>query len=117
MRTKLQTGLLGYLIRDWRSLHFATTGLILPQILMWGLIPESPRWLAAEGKWKEFEEVLQWSLSTNQRHLSIDYRFPDSGTKTKSHGGTKVEVSVKTVKWSDMFVSPVLRTRYDLHAT
>ena len=35
-------GLLAYLIRDWRNLHFASSALILPQILFfWFFIPES----------------------------------------------------------------------------
>jgi hypothetical protein len=40
-----QTGVLSFLIRDWRNLHFATSGIILPQLLLAPVTRESIRWL------------------------------------------------------------------------
>ncbi|XP_031557355.1 organic cation transporter protein-like [Actinia tenebrosa] len=50
--------LIAYLIRDWRYLLTATC---LPNILLfpfWRLMPESPRWLIANNKLDEAENVL-----------------------------------------------------------
>ena len=55
----LQTGLCAYFIRDWRYLHFATAGLIIPQLLLWWWVPESPRWLITRRKWRKFSQIAR----------------------------------------------------------
>ncbi|XP_067885469.1 solute carrier family 22 member 4-like isoform X3 [Heterodontus francisci] len=54
-----------YHIRNWRMLLFALT---LPEILYipsWWLIPESPRWLIAQGRMTEAEKIVQGFAKKN----------------------------------------------------
>lgn len=47
-----------WVIRDWRILALATTLPFLTLFLHWWLLPESPRWLLAQGRVKEAEKIL-----------------------------------------------------------
>ncbi|XP_036407593.1 solute carrier family 22 member 4-like isoform X1 [Megalops cyprinoides] len=54
-----------YFIRSWRMLLFVLT---LPGVLyipLWWLIPESPRWLLAQGRIKEAEAIVQAAAKKN----------------------------------------------------
>ena len=76
-----QCGLVAYLVRDWRTLHFVTSALILPQLLLWWAIPESPRWLITKKKLKPLEKVLRNMEKMNKKKIpeNIPIRFEEGG--------------------------------------
>eukprot|EP00094_Tigriopus_californicus_P009269 TCALIF_08937-PA protein Name:"Similar to Orct Organic cation transporter protein (Drosophila melanogaster)" AED:0.07 eAED:0.07 QI:0/0.6/0.33/0.83/1/1/6/6/587 len=77
-------GVLAYFIRDWRQLHFVTAALILPQLLLWFVIPESPRWLLAEGKTKKLPKILNIAQKLNRKSLPPHLVFQEEDEQNLS---------------------------------
>ncbi|KAJ3635442.1 hypothetical protein MTP99_008350 [Tenebrio molitor] len=56
-------------VRDWRLLALATTLPFVTLFFHWWLLPESPRWLLAQGRVKEAEKILVQMARINGRKL------------------------------------------------
>ena len=80
-------GLLAYLIRDWRNLHFASSALILPQILFfWFVIPESPRWLVTQKRWKPLRKMMSTCEKMNGKRIPSCLIIPSENEKMVNYG-------------------------------
>ena len=95
-----QTGLSAYLIRDWRNLHFATSGLILPQIFLWPITYQSIRWLLVQKQWLQLEKVTRSCFKVNRTRPGQ----ADSGNLNNPEFSGYV-------RWIDMVASPAIRIR------
>ena len=67
-------GLLAYLIPDWRSLTIVTSLPTVFGLLIMNQVPESPRWLASQGRYDEAEAILHKVAMENgfgNKHVSL----------------------------------------------
>uniref|UniRef100_A0A8C6TU05 Major facilitator superfamily (MFS) profile domain-containing protein n=1 Tax=Neogobius melanostomus TaxID=47308 RepID=A0A8C6TU05_9GOBI len=111
--------LLGYCLRDWRSLLL---GMALPGLLyipMWWLIPESPRWLLYQGKVQEaeaiFRKAARWNKVQAPQYIFDQYMVPEKEkAQEKKNYSTldlfkisKLRVTTLTLFliWFNMFIS------------
>ncbi|XP_049779304.1 beta-alanine transporter-like [Schistocerca cancellata] len=62
-----------YLVRDWRQLALATSVPFLSFFLYWWVLPESPRWLLARGRFEEAETILKKIARVNGKSLPANY--------------------------------------------
>ncbi|XP_026543355.1 solute carrier family 22 member 4-like [Notechis scutatus] len=58
--------LFAYFIREWRMLLLALTVPGVCCIPLWWFIPESPRWLISQGRFKEAEAIIRKAAKTNR---------------------------------------------------
>ena len=80
---------LAYFLRDWRDLMLYSSLPSLLSVLMYWLLPESPRWLLSVGKIKEAEEIVRSGAKYNNITLPQDFRLrpvqkPDSDLKKRT---------------------------------
>jgi OCT family organic cation transporter-like MFS transporter 4/5 len=66
---ELILGLEAYFIRDWRTLQILVHAPVLFLILLWFVLPESPRWLIAAGRIKEAEIILKSAAKVNKKTI------------------------------------------------
>ncbi|KAF4526175.1 hypothetical protein B566_EDAN015231 [Ephemera danica] len=62
-----------YLVREWRQLALATSVPFLAFFFYWWVLPESPRWLLARGRFEEAEIIIKNMARVNGRHLPANY--------------------------------------------
>ena len=80
---------LAYLFRDWRQLMLFSSLPSLLSVLMYWMLPESPRWLLSVGKIQEAEEIVRAGARYNNIRLPQDFHLrpvqaPECGVKRRT---------------------------------
>ncbi|XP_051967545.1 solute carrier family 22 member 7a [Xyrauchen texanus] len=96
--------LLAYLIRDWRHLILVVTSPCLVGIIAWWWIPESARWLLANGKVEEAQKYLLQCAKMNGKYSYTDKLNIETLKKI-----TIPEVTNKNHSYLDLVKTPKLR--------
>ncbi|XP_033124209.1 organic cation transporter protein-like [Anneissia japonica] len=92
-----------YALRDWKNIELA---LSLPSILLFSyywLIPESPRWMIAKGRYDEGMKVLKKIAKINNS------TFPENGIQNILNDKENNEVESETAK--ELFITPTMRKK------
>ena len=66
---ELILGLEAFFIRDWRTLQLFVHIPVLGLVLLWFVLPESPRWLMAAGKTLAAEKILAQAAKMNKKSI------------------------------------------------
>ncbi|XP_038065659.1 solute carrier family 22 member 15-like [Patiria miniata] len=93
---------LAYFIRSWRVLLFTTTLPLIGYLSINWLVPESPRWLASQGRVSEAEDILYYIGHTNGKNITkamVKLKISSNPTSAKQYGIL------------DCFRTPVIRSR------
>ncbi|XP_066244329.1 solute carrier family 22 member 4 isoform X1 [Saccopteryx leptura] len=91
--------LFAYFIRDWRMLLLALTVPGLLCVPLWWFIPESPRWLISQKRFREAEDIIQKAAKMN--NVAVPGAIFDS-----------VELQeLKPLKQQKVFILDLFRTR------
>lgn len=97
-----------YLIRDWVQMSVITSAPFLFYFLYMFVMPESPRWLLAKGKFEEALNVLEIMARLNNKKLPHTFRM-------KLHERVEAEKirekDVKTVGTLDLCRTPNMRLK------
>ncbi|KAK8730586.1 hypothetical protein OTU49_008087, partial [Cherax quadricarinatus] len=117
------TGVLAVFIRDWRWLQLAITAPAFLLISYTWLMPESVRWLVAEGRNDEAKKIIERVARVNNvevlRHLldahNVQFRSVDgtlllSSNNTQLVSGTTQEAKIKKTV-IDVLRTPIMRMR------
>ncbi|XP_071806680.1 solute carrier family 22 member 15-like [Asterias amurensis] len=79
-----------YFVRSWRVLLFVTTAPLTCYLSINWLVPESPRWLASQGRISEAEDILYYIGHYNGKKITkamVQLRAsPSVTTSNKQHG-------------------------------
>ncbi|XP_015217889.2 solute carrier family 22 member 7-like [Lepisosteus oculatus] len=96
--------LLAYFIRDWRQLTLAATSPCLIAIVAWWWIPESARWLLANGKAEQAHKYLSQCAKMNGKEGSSSMMNTEALSKV-----TIAEDSNTTYSYLDLVKTPKMK--------
>ncbi|XP_043912404.1 solute carrier family 22 member 15-like isoform X2 [Protopterus annectens] len=94
--------LMGYFVKEWRSLAAAANSFGVLFFLFAVMLPESPRWLYAQGNTEKAEKLLQYFALRNGNERSAIKLKPCAGTEKTNESSRGV---------LDIVKNPVLRWR------
>ena len=87
-------------LRDWKQFQAAASAVIATAAIVWFFVPESPRWLIANGKYQEARDIITKAAKINKVKLTPDI-FESDPENDKVTGDAGGDIPVYGV--SDMF--------------
>merc|ERR1712136_161610 len=99
-----------YVLGDWRYIHVFISCLALPFMITSCFIPETPRWLATKGKYKELKSVLSKYAKSNGKELTEEmwFEIKSQAEKTRRADEYGDGAGRKVAVW-DLFKRPMMR--------
>ncbi|XP_056638555.1 beta-alanine transporter isoform X1 [Diorhabda sublineata] len=98
-------------VREWRMMALVTTVPFLALFFTWPLLPESPRWLLAQGNFDKAQTILQTMARVNGRQfpkkLITDYKIEKLQDKVncKTNYGIHDLFKTKNLKWKTIIIT------------
>ena len=85
-------GIEAYYIRDWYSLQLVAYTPLIALLVLWFLVPESPRWLLAKGRTDEAMNIIRKAADVNGKALPDD--IMNGASSGIEHGGEERQPTV-----------------------
>lgn len=96
---EMLVGLAAFGIRDWFTLQITMSSIVFSLLILWFLLPESPRWLLSKNHFIEAREILIKGAATNKRVLPENFfRYERSDQLTRSAVTPKCNVENLSLK-------------------
>ena len=70
-------------VRDWWKLQIVVSAPLFGMLALYFILPESPRWLIATGRYEEAKETLEKAAKSNKVQLSSHLLSYTTGTVKK----------------------------------
>lgn len=102
-----------YLVRDWYHLQLLAYTPLIIFLVLWFLVPESPRWLLATGREEEAKKIIQKAAKVNGREFPA-HLFDAKHANQKAAQSTTEEGVVeeeRTPNITDLFYPRVILFR------
>ncbi|KAK3737336.1 hypothetical protein RRG08_067401 [Elysia crispata] len=94
-----------WFFEDWAYLHFTCAVLSAPVLLTYFVVPESPRWLAVQGKLKEANLVVEKMAASNRKVVPP---YTTGAIEEISIEATKLEKAGKKYSYWDILNNPAI---------
>jgi len=85
-------------LKDWKEFQAAVSAMIAVTAIVWFLLPESPRWLIANGKKEQAKEMVEKAAKLNKVKLTPDIFEADDNDDRKEK-----ELDLPIYSLKDMF--------------
>ena len=88
-------------LRDWKQFQAAASAVIATAAIVWFFVPESPRWLIANGKYQEARDIITKAAKINKVKLTPDIfeSDPENDKVTRDAGGDIQPGEVESDSW------------------
>ncbi|XP_055948852.1 organic cation transporter protein-like isoform X1 [Argiope bruennichi] len=91
-----------WFFRHWFWFQVALSVPILPLLLTWKLVPESPRWLLMKGRTEKLEELLLKVVKINRREVKGDLKDLLTNNSSVEEEKTKNRTLFSVLRWPTM---------------
>ncbi|KAM8705756.1 hypothetical protein ACLKA7_010114 [Drosophila subpalustris] len=102
---------IAYLIRDWRTLQLAISWPWLIMLSIWYWLPESPRWLLAQGRLEELYQLVERAAKMNGTTLPSNYQKTLEAALPKKN---PTQTEIVNALQEETKVAPVEEDKQDL---
>ncbi|KAL7728519.1 hypothetical protein ACLKA6_012532 [Drosophila palustris] len=102
---------IAYLIRDWRTLQLAISWPWLIMLSIWYWLPESPRWLLAQGRLEELYQLVERAAKMNGTTLPSNYQKTLEAALPKKN---PTQTEIVNALQEETKVAPVEEDKLDL---
>ncbi|XP_050302728.1 carcinine transporter isoform X2 [Anthonomus grandis grandis] len=100
-----------YLVRDWKYLSLLTSLPFVLYYLYWFVLPESPRWLLAKGKFEEASTILESLAKTNGKELPTSFKQQLKQKMMNRRTSSEEEALNKNQGLTDLCATPNMRLK------
>lgn len=100
-----------YLVRDWVHLTLVTSLPFLVYFLYWFVLPESPRWLIAKGRFAEASEILEKLAKKNGKEVPAGFTQLLKQKMTYKRTISEEAAAKKGHGVRDLFATPNMRLK------
>lgn len=100
-----------YMIRDWVYLSLVTSVPFALYYLYWFVLPESPRWLLAKGKFEEASAILESLAKTNNKEIPTSFKQQLKQKMTNKRTSSEEEALNKNLGLFDLCATPNMRLK------
>lgn len=100
-----------YLVRDWVTLALVTSLPFISYYFYWFVLPESPRWLLAKGRFEEASTILETLARINKKELPSSFKQQLKQKVLNKRSLSEEEKYRKNPKCTELCFTPNMRLK------